>query len=64
LSKFGDYELINSIAVIIEKYATQLAWLMQHDEERQTMARHAIESSKRFQLHKIIEQWLKLFEKL
>jgi glycosyltransferase involved in cell wall biosynthesis len=48
----------------IEKYAEQLAWLMQHDEERLIMACNAVESSKRFHPAEISKLWLKLFEEL
>jgi glycosyltransferase involved in cell wall biosynthesis len=47
-----------------EKYAAQLAWLMQHDEERQVMACNAVESSKRFHPAEISKQWVTLFEEL
>ncbi|MCL1851250.1 MAG: glycosyltransferase [Bacteroidetes bacterium] len=44
----------------IERYADKLAWLMQHDEERQTMACNAVESSKKFHPSEIGKQWVKL----
>ncbi|MCL1851251.1 MAG: glycosyltransferase [Bacteroidetes bacterium] len=46
----------------IERYADKLAWLMQHDEECQTMACNAVESSKKFHLSEIGKQWVKLLE--
>jgi glycosyltransferase involved in cell wall biosynthesis len=46
----------------IEKYVAQLAWLMQHDKERQIMACNAVESSKRFHLSEIGKQWIKLLK--
>jgi len=48
----------------IKKYAEQLAWLMQHDEERQAMAYNAVESSKWFYPSKIFSQWVQLLNTL
>lgn len=48
----------------IKKYAKCLSELMLDDKKRITMGVNAIESSKRFTLEKIGEQWHKLFEEM
>lgn len=45
----------------LNMYASKLVYLMDHDNERQTMAEAAIDSSHRYELDKLCDKWLQLF---
>lgn len=47
----------------IEQFAEKLLLLMNNDELKTEMGRNAYESSKRFCIDKIVEQWVELIEK-
>ena len=47
-----------------EKFAQRLVELMKNDELRQEMSRNAKESSRKYSVENIMEQWLALFSKM
>jgi glycosyltransferase involved in cell wall biosynthesis len=60
--------IINDFSGIIvekndqKKYVNQLIALMQNKEERQTIAKNAIESCKQFSIEIVVEKWKNFFE--
>lgn len=48
----------------LEAYASCMAELMRNREERERIAKNGLESCRRFEINKIVEQWVKLIESL
>jgi len=48
----------------LEAFTSAITGLMSDETMRQTMARNAIESCKRFELEKVVQRWLQLFKEL
>lgn len=48
----------------VEKLAESIIWMIQHPEQRKTMAGKAVENVQRFKIEQIAEKWKSLFESL